>query len=48
MLFRSYCNRSGDDVRIPAGKLLMGYNLRVVAPDWLTLGPRGYCMTEDA
>lgn len=46
--YRIYCNRSGDDVRVPAGKLLMGYNLRVVAPDWLTLGPRGYCMTEDA
>ncbi len=44
---RIYCNRSGDAIQIPAGKLLVGYNLQIVAPDWLTLGPRGYCITED-
>ena len=42
-----YCNRSGDSWDIPSGKLLLGYNLQVVAPDWLTLGPRGFCITEE-
>ncbi len=45
--YRIYCNRSGDAWEIPAGKLVMGYNIQIVAPDWLTLGPRGYCITED-
>ena len=44
---RIYCNRSADAWEIPSGKLLLGYNLQVVAPDWLTIGPRGFCITED-
>ena len=44
---RMYCNRSGDAWQIPFGKLIFGYNLQVVAPDWLTLGPRGYCIIEE-
>ena len=44
---RIYCNRSADPWEIPSGKLLLGYNLQVVAPDWLTIGPRGFCITED-
>ncbi len=44
---RVYCNRSGDKWEVPSGKMIFGYNLQVVAPDWLTLGPRGYCITED-
>ncbi len=44
---RIYCNRSADVWEIPAGKLLLGYNLQVVAPDWLTVGPRGFCIVED-
>ncbi len=44
---RIYANRSGDSWEIPAGKVLLGYNLQVVAPDWLTVGPRGFCITED-
>ena len=44
--YRVYCNRSGDAWEIPAGKPIFGYNLQFVAPDWLTLGPRGYCITE--
>ena len=44
---RIYCNRSADPWEIPAGKLLFGYNLQVVAPDWLTVGPRGFCIVED-
>ena len=42
-----YCNRSADAWNIPSGKLLLGYSLQVVAPDWLTLGPRGFCITEE-
>ena len=45
--YRVYCNRSGDSWEIPTGKLIFGYNLQIVAPDWLTLGPRGYCITEE-
>lgn len=45
--YRIYCNRSGDAWEVPSGKLVVGYNLQIVAPDWLTLGPRGYCITED-
>ena len=44
---RIYCNRSADTWEIPAGKMLLGYNLQVVAPDWLTVGPRGFCIVED-
>lgn len=45
--YRCYCNRSADPWEIPAGNLIMGYHLQVVAPGWLTLGPRGFCVTED-
>ena len=45
--YRIYCNRSGDAWDVPSGQLVLGYNLQIVAPDWLTLGPRGYCITED-
>ena len=41
-----YCNRSADSWDIPAGRILLGYHLQVVAPDWLTLGPRGFCVVE--
>ena len=45
---RIYCNRSGDSWDIPAGNILLGFNLQLVAPHWLTLGPRGFCIIEDA
>ena len=45
--YRVYCNRDADPWQIPASRLVAGYNLQIVAPDWLTLGPRGYCITED-
>ena len=45
---RVYCNRSGDRWDIPAGNMLLGFNLQLVAPQWLTLGPRGFCIIEDA
>ncbi|MDO5401707.1 MAG: glycoside hydrolase family 13 protein [Eubacteriales bacterium] len=45
--YRIYANRSGDSWEIPAGRLVYGFNLHLVAPDWLTIGPRGFCITED-
>ena len=45
--YRIYANRSGDSWDIPTGKVIMGYNLQVVAPDWLTLAPRGFCVVEE-
>ncbi len=44
---RIYANRSGDAWEIPSGRVILGYNLQTVAPDWLTLAPRGFCVTED-
>ena len=44
---RIYCNRGREDWEIPAGRLLLGHNLRTVAPDWLTLGENGYCIVEE-
>jgi len=44
---RVYCNRSADPWGIEPGKLLLGYNLQVVTPNSLTLGGRGFCITED-
>ena len=44
---RVYCNRSGDAWEIPAGEVVLGYNLQTVAPDWLTLAPRGFCIVEE-
>jgi len=41
-----YVNRSGDPWDIPAGTVVFGHNLQVVAPDWLTLAPRGFCLIE--
>ena len=44
---RVYVNRSGDPWDIPAGNVVFGLNLQVVAPDWLTLAPRGFCLVEE-
>ena len=44
---RVYCNRSGDPWDIPSGKILLGHNLHTIAPDWLTLSPKGFCVTEE-
>ena len=44
---RVYCNRSADPWDIPAGKVVFGWALQTVAPDCLTLAPRGFCITED-
>ena len=45
-VLKIYCNRCGDPWDIPAGKILMGHNLQTVAPDWLTLAPKGFCIVE--
>ena len=45
---RVYANRSGDAWEIPKGRILLGYNIQIVAPSCLTLGPRGFCVTEEA
>ena len=41
-----YCNRSADTWDIPTSEILLGYNLQVIAADWLTVGPRGFCIVE--
>ena len=45
--YKVYANRSGDPWDIPAGNVVFGYNLQIVAPDWLTLAPRGFCIVEE-
>ena len=46
--FRVYCNRSADNWEVPHGKqIILGYDLKVVSPNQLTIGPRGYCITEE-
>jgi glycosidase len=42
-----YVNRSGDSWEIPTGNILLGYNLQIIAPTSLTLGPRGFCIVEE-
>ena len=42
-----YVNRSGDPWAVPAGKVVFGCNLQTMAPDALTLAPRGFCLVEE-
>ena len=42
-----YVNRNSDPWEIPAGRVLLGHNLQTVAPDWLSLAPMGFCVTEE-
>ena len=44
---RVYVNRSSDPWDVPAGTLLYGHNLNHVAPDWLSLGAMGFCITKE-
>ena len=44
---RIYVNRTEEDREIPAGKLLLGHNLRNVAPDQVSLASMGWCILED-
>ena len=43
---RIYVNRSCDIWEVPGGKMLLGHNLRSIAPDWLQLAPMGFCVVE--
>jgi glycosidase len=43
---RIYVNRSADSWEVPSGKIVLGYNLQLVAGDALTLGPRGFVILE--
>ena len=45
--YRIYCNRGSENWDIPAGKPLLGYNLRTLAPSWLTLEKNGFCLMEE-
>ena len=42
-----FCNCSGDPWDIPAGRILLGHNLRTVASDRLMLAPNGFCAIEE-
>ena len=44
---RIYVNLSEENWEVSAGKLLLGYNHRAIAPDWLALEKMGFCVTED-
>ena len=44
---RIYVNRGHDNWEVSGGKLLMGHNLRNVAPDWLLIAPMGFCVLEE-
>ncbi len=44
---RVYCNRSADSWKISSGKIIFGYNLQLVSTNHLTIGPRGFVVTED-
>lgn len=41
-------NRSSDPWELPSGLLLFGHNIHTVAPDWLILGPKGFCVVQEA
>ncbi len=45
---RIYVNRSAEAWEVPVGRLLLGHDLRTVAPTWVTLAPMGFCVSEDA
>ena len=42
-----YINRSLDIWEAPAGRLIVGNNLRTVAPEWLSIAPGGFCIVEE-
>ena len=42
-----YINGSGHSWDVPSGKILLGHNLRTVAPNWMTIAPMGLCVLEE-
>ena len=43
---RIYANNSPDEWEISEGRVLFGHNLRNVAPNWVTIAPKGFCVAE--
>ena len=44
---RIYVNQNEASWEVPGGKLLLGHNLRNVAPEWIKLSHMGWCILED-
>ena len=42
-----YVNRNNDPWDIPAGNVVFGCNLQILAPDWLSLAPKGFCLVAE-
>ena len=42
-----YVNRSADTWEIPSGRIMLGYNLQLVAQESLVIGPRGFVMIKE-
>ena len=42
-----YVNHSAENWDIPAAQVLYGQKLHAVAPDWLSLGCMGFCVTKE-
>ena len=42
-----YVNRNSDPWDIPAGNVVFGCNLQILAPDWLSLAPKGFCLVVE-
>lgn len=45
---RVYVNQNAQPWEVPGGRLLLGHNLRNVAPEWVSLSHMGWCIVEDA
>ena len=43
---RIYVNNSPDEWEVSEGKVMLGHNLRNVAPGWVTVAPMGFCVAE--
>ena len=43
---RIYVNNSPDEWEISENKVLLGHNLRNMAPGWVTVAPMGFCVAE--
>ena len=43
---RCYVNCSHESWEISGGRVLFGYNIQSVAPNWVSLAPMGLCITE--
>ena len=43
---RIYVNQSNKNWEISGGKVLLGYHMQTLAPNWVALAPMGLCITE--